>query len=53
MYTVLFVVEFLKVRMGIRIEEAMKYNLFRFRSIKKRWMSDVFAQSKYIREEFK
>lgn len=48
MYTVLFVTEILKLKFGIRIEETMKYNSFRFSRIKNRWMSDVFSESKYI-----
>jgi hypothetical protein len=52
-YAIFILVDLLKRYWGLRIEEAMRFNHFKFMREKFRWMSDVFAQSKDIRQEFR
>lgn len=52
-YCVLVTVNFLKKNYGLRIFETIKFNHFKFMREKLKWMNDVSAQSKDIREEFR
>ena len=52
-YTIFIAVDYLKKFHGLRIEEAIRFNHFKFMREKFKWMNDVFAQSKDIREEFR
>lgn len=46
-------IDLLKNYKGLRIEETIKFNQFKFKRVKFRWMNDVFAHSQDIRHEFR
>lgn len=47
-YSIFVIIEVLKKETGFRIEEVIKFNRFKFRRRKFRWMNDEFSQSKNI-----
>lgn len=49
LYTVIIVIDFLKKYQDLRIEEIIKFNHFKFKRTKFRWMNDVFGHNKDIR----
>lgn len=47
-FTIFVIIEVLKKETGFRIDEVIKFNRFKFRRRKFRWMNDEFSQSKNI-----